>query len=456
MENVWDKVKTELKKELSDNDFDTWIKPVSMVEFENESLVLEVENKFYKKWFIDNYFEKTKQILQNITGHEIKITLTVSKSINMAQMDFGSRILGQNQDDGNSNPNGKQTKGRISNFPSNGLNPNYNFTSFIEGPSNQLARAACLSVAKKPGKSFNPLFLYGGTGLGKTHLINAIGNYITLKRQNMKVVAISSEKFMNEMINAIHHSRVNSFRNKYRNCDCLMIDDIQFLARKERTQEEFFHTFNTLHESGSQIVLASDRMPKEIPDIEDRLRTRFGWGLVADIQPPELETRLAILREKAQQNNVTLPDDVSFFLADKFVDNVRDLEGAFIRLSAYSSFNGGTISLDMAKAVLRNMIDDEDKIITVDMVQRKVCEYFKVRMSDIKSQRRQRIIAVPRQIGMYLSRKLTESSFPDIGQQFGGRDHSTVIHACNKIKKQCDSDNTLQKTVTSIEKAIVN
>ena len=454
MEKVWNKTKEELQKEISENDFATWIKPISFIKCENDTLTLEAESNFYIKWFIDNYFEKTKQILQNIAGREIGISLSVSKSSAMSQMDFGSKILGQKKDDETTYTSNKRIKGHAPNFPPNGLNPIYNFANFIEGPSNQLARAACLSVAKKPGKSFNPLFLYGGTGLGKTHLINAIGNYINLKRQGMKVVAISSEKFMNEMINAIHHNRVNSFRNKYRHCDCLMIDDIQFLARKERTQEEFFHTFNTLHESGSQIVLTSDRMPKEIPDIEDRLRTRFGWGLVADIQPPELETRLAILREKAQQNNVTLPDDVAFFLADKFVDNVRDLEGAFIRLSAYSSFNGGTISLDMAKAVLRNMINDEEKVVTIDMVQRKVCEYFKVKLSDMKSQRRQRIIAVPRQIGMYLSRKLTESSFPCIGQQFGGRDHSTVIHACNKIEKQCDSDNTLLKTVKSIEKTI--
>ena len=454
MKNLWDQAKSLVKERVDEKDFLCWIEPVTYAGTEGQSIRLMTQNNFFRRWFIENYLDQIKDVIESMAKHQVNIVVDVVDQ-DRSKQDVRQMNLGLPQKLSENKPSTHKTVGRPSKLPKPIFNPRYTFAKFIEGPNNQLARAASLSVAAKPGKSFNPLFLYGGTGLGKTHLLNAIGNRILTKCPEMKVVSLSSEKFMNEMINAIYHNRVNGFRNKYRNCDCLLIDDIQFLSGKERTQEEFFHTFNSLHEAGSQIVLTSDRVPKDIPDIEDRLRTRFGWGLVADIQPPELETRLAILVDLTKREDVPLPDDVAFFLASKFDNNVRDLEGAFIRLTAYNSFNDGEISMEMAQKVLGHMIQDNRRgVITVDMVQKSVCDYFRIKLSDIKSARRQRIVAVPRQIGMYLSRKLTRSSFPEIGQQFGGRDHSTVIHACNKIDKLTEMDPELVQTLDTLEKTL--
>lgn len=448
MEIIWNKAKEELKERVDRKDFLSWIEPIKFSSQNDKNVILKSPNNFVKRWFIDNYIDSITEIFKDFTEQVPEFIVDIEESCDQGQLNFGAKILGK------ATTNERKERPIANKSKQIGLIEKYSFDTFIEGPSNQFARAASLSVAKKPGNAFNPLFIYGGVGLGKTHLINSIGNAVAKNNPDFRIVTLSSERFMNELINSIHHNRVNAFRKKYRQCDLLLIDDIQFLAGKERTQEEFFHTFNSLHESGNQIVLTSDRFPKDIPELEERLRSRFSWGLVADIQPPELETRLAILREKAKQEKVDMPDDVAFFLASKIVDNIRELEGAFIRLSAFSSFNGNTISMEMAKKVLRNMIGDSDRIITVDMIQKSVCDYFKVKLSDLKSARRQKIIAVPRQIGMYLARKLTDSSFPNIGQQFGGRDHSTVIHACNKIEKQREQDTTLLQAIEIIEKTI--
>ena len=449
MKNLWGRTKQALKDRVDEKNYYAWIEPIDFAGGNKDSLLLEAENKFYRKWFIDNYLSLTEQLLVEFSERDIKVTVKIADK----QLTLGETIMeaSTSRDSSRSKKPGRPPK-----LPQPVFNPRYTFANFIEGPNNQMARAASQSVASKPGRSFNPLFLYGGTGLGKTHLLNAIGNALFEGNADRKVVSLSSEKFINEMIEAIHRNKFKCFRNKYRTCDCLLIDDIQFLSGKERTQEEFFHTFNSLYEAGNQIVITSDRVPKEIPDIEDRLRTRFGWGLVADIQPPELETRLAILKEKACVEKIDLPDDVAFFLASKFDNSVRDLEGAFIRLSAYSSFSGCDITLEMAQKALSNMISGTERVITVDMVQKSVCDFFKVKLSDIKSVRRQRVIAVPRQIGMFLSRKLTDSSFPVIGDQFGGRDHSTVIHACNKIEKLSTKDPSMAQTLLTLEKTLRN
>jgi chromosomal replication initiator protein len=448
MQDLWQRAKEQIERQTETKDYTAWIEPVRFLSNNGDTLTLEAPNNFVRKWVNDHYLQTISDKLSELAGRRVEAKLEVAEQPTHGQMDFGKTILGKEKTEPTVKSKRKSETNR------QGVNPKYTFSGFIEGPSNQFARAACLSVAKKPGKAFNPLFLYGGVGLGKTHLINAIANYALDKNPSIRVVALSAERFMNEMINSIHHNRVNGFRNKYRGCDVLLIDDIHFLAGKERTQEEFFHTFNSLHDSGGQIVITSDRYPKDIPDLEDRLRSRFAWGLVADIQPPELETRMAILREKAEQDQVELPDDVAFFLASKFVDNVRELEGAFVRLSAFCSLNGNKIEMAMAKRVLRSLIGDPDRMVTIDMVQKSVCDYFKVRLNDLRSARRQKIIAVPRQIGMYLSRRLTDSSFPNIGQQFGGRDHSTVIHACKKIELLKTKDPSMETTLETLEKTI--
>ena len=454
MRHLWINAKTHLKNQIDRKDFISWVEPINFVESEDNVLRLEAPNNFVKRWFNENYLHIIKEFLDDTEDVNVPIELTVADTPAKGQMDFGTRILGISQAE--ESRDAVAAKATVKRNKVAGINAKYTFDRFIQGPSNQFAKAASQSVAKKPGKAFNPLFIYGGVGLGKTHLINAIGNHVMTGNENARVVSLSSERFMNEMISAIHHNRINAFRNKYRNCEVLLIDDIQFLAGKERTQEEFFHTFNYLHESGSQIVLTSDRVPKDIPDLEERLRSRFGWGLVADIQPPELETRLAILKEKAEEDGIELPDDVAFFLASKFVDNIRELEGAYVRLSAMSSFHGNQITMEEAKKVLRSLIGDVDKVITIDMVQKAVCDFFKVKRNDLLSNRRQKIIAVPRQIGMYLSRKLTSHSYPDIGQEFGGRDHSTVIHAFRKIETESSKDARLLQTLETLEKTLRN
>lgn len=335
------------------------------------------------------------------------------------------------------------------------LNPKYTFDSFVIGNSNRFAHAASLAVAESPAKAYNPLFVYGGVGLGKTHLMHAIGHYILQNNPKSKVVYVSSEKFTNELINSIKDDKNVEFRNKYRNVDVLLIDDIQFIAGKDATQQEFFHTFNALHEANKQIILSSDRPPKEIPTLEDRLRSRFEWGLIADIQPPDFETRIAILKKKADVEGLNIPHDVMVYIATKIKSNIRELEGALIRITAYSSLTNKEISVDLAAEALKDIISNKpSKQVTIDLIQDVVANYYNLRVEDFKSQRRTRNVAYPRQIAMYLCRKLTDTSLPKIGEEFGGRDHTTVIHAYEKISEALKEDEALQEAINEITKKI--
>jgi len=334
------------------------------------------------------------------------------------------------------------------------LNPKYTFKSFVVGAGNQFAHAACMAVAEQPAKAYNPLFLYGGVGLGKTHLLNAIGNYLA-ERSDLRIAYLTTEQFTNEVINSIRYDKMVDLRKRYRNVDMLMIDDIQFLAGKERTQEEFFHTFNTLYEAHKQIVLSSDRFPKDMPDIEERLRSRFEWGLIADLQPPDVETRIAILRKKSEDERIALPEDVIHFLATTMKNNIRELEGSLVRVGAYSSLTGQTITLDMAKNVLRDLIGDKKKIVSIEDIQEAVGSKYHLKIADLKSRRRSKTLVHPRQIAMYLCRELTDASFPEIGRQFGGKDHTTIIHACRQISKAKEADSTLHTTLEGLKEQIL-
>jgi chromosomal replication initiator protein len=331
------------------------------------------------------------------------------------------------------------------------LNPRYTFDTFVVGSSNQFAHAAALAVAESPSKAYNPLYIYGGVGLGKTHLMHAIGHAIRARNKHLRLTYVSSERFMNELINAIRYDKTLAFREKYRNVDVLLIDDIQFLAGKERTQEEFFHTFNALYDAQKQIVITSDCPPREIPTLEERLHSRFEWGLIADIQPPDLETKVAILKKKAEQERISLPDNVALFIASKIKSNIRELEGALIRLIAYSSLTGRPISLALAQETLRGLIDEEEeKTVTIELIQKTVADYFGLRVSDLKSKNNSRSVAEPRQIAMYLCKRLTTASLPEIGREFGGKHHTTVLHSINKISELYEKREDFHRIINNL------
>lgn len=376
-------------------------------------------------------------------GEETSITFAISHK----------QPTGQSEAGGSSAVTSRQATGAR---PKRGiqLNPKYTFKNFVVGAGNQFAHAACMAVAEQPAKAYNPLFIYGETGLGKTHLLNAIGKYVA-ERTDLRIAYLTTEQFTNEVINSIRYDKMMDLRKRYRHIDMLMIDDIQFLAGKERTQEEFFHTFNALYEAHKQLVLSSDRFPKDMPDIEERLRSRFEWGLIADLQPPDVETRIAILRKKSEDEGVTLPEDVVQFLATTMKSNIRELEGSLVRLGAYASLTGQTITLEMAKNVLRDLIGSKKKIVSMDDIQETVGARFHVKISDLKSRRRSKTLVHPRQIAMYLCRELTDSSYPEIGRQFGGKDHTTIIHACKQVIKAKDSDSALSATLDSLKEQIL-
>lgn len=376
-------------------------------------------------------------------GEETSITFAISHKQPASQSETGgSSVVTSRQATGTRPKRGIQ------------LNPKYTFNNFVVGAGNQFAHAACMAVAEQPAKAYNPLFIYGETGLGKTHLLNAIGNYVA-ERTDLRIAYLTTEQFTNEVINSIRYDKMMDLRKRYRHIDMLMIDDIQFLAGKERTQEEFFHTFNALYEAHKQLVLSSDRFPKDLPDIEERLRSRFEWGLIADLQPPDVETRIAILRKKSEDEGVTLPEDVVQFLATTMKSNIRELEGSLVRLGAYASLTGQTITLEMAKNVLRDLIGSKKKIVSMDDIQETVGARFHVKISDLKSRRRSKTLVHPRQIAMYLCRELTDSSYPEIGRQFGGKDHTTIIHACKQVIKAKDSDSALSATLDSLKEQIL-
>lgn len=439
LDKMWTRVLELLRKEVSKPSFDTWLKSTKAVQLSGERLFIEVPTEFIRDWLETKYtqlVEKTcKQVMQNEV-RAIFITPDMKKE----------GLQSAEERDNTENTNHQ--------IQSN-LNPKYTFETFVIGNSNRFAHAASLAVAEAPAKAYNPLFIYGDVGLGKTHLLQAIGHYILKQKPETRVVYVSSETFTNELINAIKDDKTVNFRNKYRNIDILLIDDIQFLAGKERTQEEFFHTFNALHEANKQIAISSDRPPKEIPTLEDRLRSRFEWGLITDIQKPDLETRIAILRKKAQLESLEVPNEVIVYIANQIQSNIRELEGALIRILAYSSLTNRELSVEMAREALKDILpQSKPREINIKFIQEVVCNFYNLDLDDMSSKKRTQNIAFPRQIAMYLSRELTDSSLPQIGEEFGGRDHTTVIHAHNKIAEKIKEDIDFKRTIERLKEKI--
>ncbi|MFA9458362.1 chromosomal replication initiator protein DnaA [Halalkalibacter sp. AB-rgal2] len=445
MENIhdlWDKALAEIEKKVSKPSFETWLKQTKANDIHDEMIIITAPNEFARDWLEDHYAELTSDTIEDITG-----TRLIPKFV-IPQHDSNEEFVSEptpkkknKVEENESSPAAAKTM----------LNDKYSFNTFVIGSGNRFAHAASLAVAEAPAKAYNPLFIYGGVGLGKTHLMHAIGHYVIDHNPNAKVVYLSSEKFTNEFINSIRDNKAVHFRNKYRNVDVLLIDDIQFLAGKEQTQEEFFHTFNALHEESKQIVISSDRPPKEIPTLEDRLRSRFEWGLITDITPPDLETRIAILRKKAKAENLDIPNEVMLYIANQIDTNIRELEGALIRVVAYSSLINQDMNADLAAEALKDIIpNSKPRILTITDIQRLVGEHYNVKLEDFKAKKRTKSVAFPRQIAMYLSRELTDSSLPKIGSEFGGRDHTTVIHAHEKITNLLDSDQELQTKVQEL------
>lgn len=437
MSDLWSEGLSKIKEEVGRQNFETWIAPIHFGGINKREILLEVPNKFFRDWLTEHYLEMIEKVLRASTKQDLKVVFHVHEKRTVPSVE---------------KPPKRDEKERERVQRSNNLIPKYTFSNFVVGASNQFAHAACVAVANQPGDNYNPLFIYGGVGLGKTHLVNAIGHQAVSQRSHLKVVYLSSESFMNELIASLRRDKMDEFKRKFRNVDILILDDVQFIAGKERTQEEFFHTFNSLYDSHKQIVITSDKFPKEIPGIEDRLRNRFEWGLIADIQPPDMETRVAILQKKAEIECFQLPHDVAIFLASNIDSNVRELEGSLTRLGAFSSLTKATITVDLAKEVLRNTLKGAKREITVENIQKMICEYFNIRIGDLKAKRRTQNIALPRQVAMYLCRKHTETSFPAIGDKFGGRDHSTVIHASKTIERKIKEDPHMQTTIEKLER----
>ena len=441
LKSLWEKTLNIIKGEMSEVSFNTWIKSCEPLSISSNTIKISVPNSFTQDILEKRYKDLVVNSIEAACSKVYNVDFIVASDI----QDIEEKEE-KNDDKSSINVNDEM---------SSTLNPKYTFDSFVIGNSNRFAHAASLAVAEAPAKAYNPLFIYGGVGLGKTHLMHAIGHYVLQNNANAKVVYVSSEKFTNELINAIRDDRNEEFRNKYRNVDILLIDDVQFIAGKERTQEEFFHTFNELHDANKQIILSSDRPPKEIPTLEDRLRSRFEWGLIADIQPPDFETRMAILKKKADVEKLNVANEVMVYIATKIKSNIRELEGALIRIVAYSSLTNRPITVELASEALKDIISNkQNKNITIDVIQDVVAGYFNLRIEDLKSQRRTRNVAYPRQIAMYLSRKLTDMSLPKIGEEFGGRDHTTVIHAYEKISDALNTDESVQHTVNDITKKL--
>lgn len=448
MELIWKKTLDVLKGKMNNQLFETWIQPIRIVGLSGNTVELSVPNRFFKDWIEENYLEHIREGLAFALGADAAVRLTLGSRQDSPIEPAGVPLQGKT--DKNVLPAGQKTSPR--------LNGNYSFDRFVVGSCNQFAHAACVAVAKQPARIYNPLFLYGGVGLGKTHLLNAVGLLTLSLYPEKNVLYLSAEEFMNELIYSIRYDRMSKFREKYRKIDSLLIDDIQFIAGKERTQEEFFHTFNSLHDSGKQIVVTSDRFPKDIQNLEERLRSRFEWGLIADIQPPEIETRIAIIEKKAQENSLSLPGNVIQYMATHAPDsNIRELEGFLTGLMAYSSLTGREINLELAQSVLKKLIKQEERRpFDIEEIVKATADFFSIKTTDLRSQKKNKELALPRQIAMYLSRTLTNSSFPDIGNRIGGKDHSTVIYAFRKIQDLIRKDPRMEKTVADIVDILKN
>lgn len=443
VETVWEEALQYIQGRVPKQVYDTWFTPVHLDRIENSTAHIGVPNKFFGEWLDTHYASLLAEAVSTARGGgQTTVAFTVREKAALHHSEVAAPM--------NTQRTGSQSKSRRGIQ----LNPKYTFKNFVVGAGNQFAHAACMAVAEQPGQTYNPLFIYGGVGLGKTHLLNAIGNHVA-EQSDLRIAYLTTEQFTNEVINSIRYDKMMDLRKRYRHIDMLMIDDIQFLVGKERTQEEFFHTFNALYEGHKQIVLSSDRFPKDMPDIEERLRSRFEWGLIADLQPPDVETRIAILRKKSEDEGVTLPEDVIQYLSVTMKSNIRELEGSLVRLGAYASLTGQAITLELAKNLLRDLIGDKKKVVAMDDIQEAVCTQFHVKLTELKSRRRSKTLVHPRQIAMYLCRELTDASYPEIGRQFGGKDHTTIIHACRQVAKAKETDTALQTTIETLKEQIL-
>ena len=435
--NTWDEILTRIETKVNRHSFYTWFKPTSFIADAGASISVRVPNPLFTNWLTKHYSVVISEALVEVRRPDLSIVYVPDDETAYAPVDMSAAALSL-EESARAEPVGSPAPAvEVADGPpatGGGLIPRYTFDTFIVGPSNQFAHAACRAVAEAPSRSYNPLFIYGGVGLGKTHLMHAIGQYVLQHNPNLKLTYISSERFMNEMINALRYERILDFRERYRSVDILLVDDIQFVSGKEGTQTEFFHTFNALYDAQKQIVLSSDHPPHEIPNLEERLRSRFEWGLIADIQAPDIETKVAILKRKAEAEAVPLPDNVAMYMAGRIKSNIRELEGSLIRLIAYASLTGREISLELTQEVLKNVIDQDDKAVTIDTIQKFVSDYYQLKVTELKSKNNSKSVALPRQIAMYLCKTLTHASLPEIGRSFGGKHHSTVIHSINKVE----------------------
>jgi chromosomal replication initiator protein len=442
IDDIWNKSLSKIEGKVGSSIYDLWFKPIKLSNLKEQTATLEIPNRFFKEWIEDSYPNLLKESIETVVGYPVTLRYRIEEKQQNAQRKMIEKL-----------------EHRRIKLASKGiyLNPKYTFDNFITGNSNQFAHAAAIAVAESPGKTYNPLFIYGGVGLGKTHLMNAIGNRVLDSRSDSSVLYVSSEQFTNEVVSALRHDKMVELKEKYRNLDLLLLDDVQFIAKKTATQEEFFYTFNALYEKQKQIVISCDRPPREISEVTDRLRSRFNMGLIADIQPPDVETKLAIIYKKSEIMALKkIPEEVANFLATKIRSNIRELEGCLIRIAAQASLTGEEITLETTKKVLRDIIHDDERPVTIEAVQKIVCDFYNITLADIKAKRRTKDVALPRQVAMYLSKQVTEASLSDIGKHFGGKDHATVIYACKQIDERKGKDETFGRMIENLLQKIKN
>ncbi|MBC7363066.1 MAG: chromosomal replication initiator protein DnaA [Candidatus Aminicenantes bacterium] len=431
--NIWNKLLAELKSRVDDNAFSTWFEPTSYIGEEGDTLYIKVPNSYFKDWLSFHYSRLIKEC-----------------SLHLFNKVFDIKYIYDDTPNSFLRNSPEERKLEKSIIQTANLNPTYTFDNFVVGSCNQFAHAAALAVAKNPAKSYNPLYIYGGAGLGKTHLMNAIGHYIMATNPRLRIMYVTTERFMNDLINHLQYGKIIDFRQKYRAVDVLLMDDIHYIAGRERTKEEFFHTFNHLYDSQKQIVISSDCPPKDIPNLEDRFRSRFEWGLIADLKPPDIETRIAILKKKAELEDISLPESVALYIADKVHSNIRELEGYLRRVIAYASLKGSKIDLELAKEALKGLLDASANLITIEKIQKVVSNHFKLKPSELKSKNNSPRVSFPRQIAMYLAKELTDNSLPEIGKKFGGKHHTTVLHSIRKIEKLIKEDPEIHREINNL------
>lgn len=441
LEEIWSNSLLKIEGKVGNSVFDLWFKPIKISGLKDQAATLEIPNRFFKEWIEDSYPNLIKDSLESVVGYPVTLKYRVEEKQDTTQQKIISQL--------------ENKRIRLANKGIY-LNPKYTFDNFITGNSNQFAHAAATAVAESPGKTYNPLFVYGGVGLGKTHLMHAIGNKVLNGKHDFSVLYVSSEQFTNEVVSAIRHEKMSELKEKYRNLDLLLLDDVQFIANKTATQEEFFYTFNALYEKQKQIVISCDRPPKEISEVTDRLRSRFNMGLIADIQPPDIETKIAIIYKKAEMMGKKIPEDVIYYLASKIKSNIRELEGSLIRIAAQSSLTGEEINVETTKKILKDIIHDDERPITIESIQKTVCDFYNLKLTDIKARKRTKEIALPRQVAMYIGKQITDLSLNDIGRAFGGKDHATVIYACKQIEERRGKDESFNRMIENLLQKIKN